>query len=278
MQKSFQTKKPTLYLVSTPIGNLKDITYRAIETLKSVDLVYAEDTRTSAKLFSQYEITVPLFSYHDHNKEQQTELILEQLAANKNIALISDAGTPGISDPGYEIILKAIEHNFHVVAIPGANAILTALLPSGILLQPFTFIGFLPRKKMQAAELLNTFTQRKETLIIYESPQRIKETTELLYKTLGNRKVTYARELTKLYETYFRTNLKDALEIEHNPKGEYVIVVEGTTAITEFNISLEEHLILYIKQGLTEKEAMRKVAKDRNLSKNELYQHFKIQK
>lgn len=276
MQKSFKESKPTLFIVSTPIGHLKDITYRAIETLNSVDLILAEDTRTSSILLNHYHIKKPLLSYHDFNKQEQSHKILSMLHEGKNLALISDAGTPGISDPGYEIIKDCIAAGFHVVAIPGASAILAALVSSGLMIQPFTFIGFLPRKMTQAKDLLNNFINRSETLIIYESPNRISKTLETLHHILGNRCVSIARELTKTFETIIRTTLVESMQMNHQTKGEYVIIVDGNHEKSSYeNESIEDHFHRYMKQGYLEKDAIKAVAKDRNVHKNEIYQVIK---
>ncbi|MDX9690852.1 MAG: 16S rRNA (cytidine(1402)-2'-O)-methyltransferase [Acholeplasmataceae bacterium] len=279
MQKSFKEEKPTLYVVSTPIGNLKDITYRAVEILNTVDLILAEDTRTSAVLLNHYHIKKPMLSYHEFNKEDQKDRILSLLNEGKHLALISDAGTPGISDPGYEIIKAVILSGFHVVSIPGASAILAALVTSGLIIQPFTFIGFLPRKMTQAKTLVSTYANREETLVIYESPNRIQKTIELLFNGLGNRNISIARELTKAFETIIRTNLKEAITLEHNSKGEYVIIVEGNHEKSTFeDQTIESHFQTYIALGYDEKDAIKAVAKDREVHKNEVYQIIKNKK
>ncbi len=277
MQKSFKDQKPTLFVISTPIGNLKDISYRAIETLNEVDFILAEDTRTSSVLLNHYNIKKPMISYHEYNKEEQSAKILSLLNDQKNLALISDAGTPGINDPGYEIIKEVIEHGFHVVSIPGASAILAALVTSGLIIQPFTFLGFLPRKVSMMTELLSTFIYRNETLIIYESPQRIDKTLKVIYQTLGNRKISIARELTKTFETITRTDLETAILEEQNKKGEYVLIIEGNhlKSTTQFG-TIEEHFMHYITTGFTQKDAMKQVAKDRSITKSEVYEIIKI--
>ena len=276
MQKSFKEEKATLFIVSTPIGNLRDITYRAVDTLNHVDLILAEDTRTSSILLNHYQIKKPLLSYHEFNKDEQVHKIISLLNESKNLALISDAGTPGISDPGYEIIKDVISAGFHVVAIPGASALLSALVTSGLIIQPFTFIGFLPRKKIQAKNVLEQYLHRSETVIIYEAPMRIQKTLELLYEVLGNRSISIARELTKTFETIIRTSLEEAVHIEHQTKGEYVIVIEGNNEKPTYDdLTIEEHFNRFIIQGLTEKDAIKAVAKDRNVHKNEIYQIIK---
>lgn len=276
MQKSFKEEKSTLYIVSTPIGNLKDMTFRAVEILSQVDAILAEDTRTSSVLLNHYHIRKPLISYHDFNKEEQSKRILTMLEEGKHLALISDAGTPGISDPGYEIIHEVIEAGFHVVSIPGASAILAALVTSGLMIQPFTFLGFLPKKVQALKEVLKTYEQRIETLVIYESPNRIQKTLAYMFDVLGNRNISIARELTKTFETIIRTNLSEAIQMEHITKGEYVIIIEGEKELSSFeDESIDSHFKRYIKKGFSEKEAIKSVAKDRNVHKNEIYQIIK---
>jgi 16S rRNA (cytidine1402-2'-O)-methyltransferase len=276
MQKSFKDEKPTLYIVSTPIGNLKDMTYRAVEILNQVDLILAEDTRTSGVLLNHYHIKKPMLSYHEFNKDDQKDRILNMLAEGKNLALISDAGTPGISDPGYEIIQDVIQANYHVVSIPGSSAILAALVTSGLVIQPFTFIGFLSRKNSIAKQTLISYQHRIETLVIYESPNRIQKTLEVLYECLGNRRISIARELTKAFETIIRTTLEEACQMEHNPKGEYVIIVEGNTQKETFeDETIDEHFQRYMDLGHSEKDAIKAVAKDRKIPKNDVYQIIK---
>jgi len=279
MQKSFKEEKPILYIVSTPIGNLKDITFRAIDILNGVDAILCEDTRTSGVLLNHYQIKKPLISYHEFNKLDQENRILNLLIEGKNLALISDAGTPGISDPGFEIIQKVIEKGYFVVSIPGPSAILAALVSSGLIIQPFTFLGFLPRKQSEMKDLLKGYVKRKETLVVYESPMRVAKTLEVLFQVLGNRKIALSRELTKTFETIIRTTLEDSLAMEHNTKGEYVIIIEGDHVIqTEFDETIENHVKRYMLQGNTEKDSMKLVAKDRNISKSEVYAAIKINK
>lgn len=276
MQKSFKENKPTLYVISTPIGNLKDITLRAIDTLNEVDYILAEDTRTSSVLLSHYKIKKPMVSYHEFNKLDQENKIISDLNDGKHIALISDAGTPGISDPGYEIIKKVIEEGFYVVSIPGASAILSALVTSGLIIQPFTFLGFLPRKANEQTETLSLYVNRKETLVIYESPNRITKTLQKLFEVLGNRKIAIARELTKAFETIIRTDLKDAVTLEMNPKGEYVMIIEGSNETSKPQLDVKSHYLELIKEGYSSKDAMKIVADKHNIPKNEVYRIVKI--
>lgn len=276
IQKSFKDKKPTLYVVSTPIGNLKDISYRAVEILGEVDIILCEDTRTSSKLLNYYDINKPLMSFHDFNKEQKQKNALDLLKSGKDIALISDAGTPGINDPGYELILEVIENDYYVVSIPGASAAIAAIISSGLLIQPFTFIGFLPRKKGDQQALLETYLNRKETLVIYESPLRVKKTVEMLYNCFGDRKITLARELTKIFETITRTTLKKAVKLDHDMRGEYVLIIEGSDESVDLSMSIVDHVKQYIDDGHDEKDAMKAVAKLRGITKSEVYRAYKI--
>lgn len=276
MQKSFKEDKATLYVVATPIGNLKDITLRAIDILNEVDYILAEDTRTSSVLLSHYNIKKRVMSYHEFNKMDQENQIISDLNEGKHIALISDAGTPGISDPGYEIIQRVIEEGFYVVSIPGASAILAALVTSGLVIQPFTFIGFLPRKLSEQKEVLKQYISRSETLVIYESPLRIQKTLQTLYDVLGNRRLSIARELTKAFETIIRTTLSEATTMEMNLKGEYVIIIEGNQETDKPMLDIKSHYLELIKEGYPSKEAMKIVATKHNVPKNEVYRMVKI--
>lgn len=278
-QISFKDKKATLYVVSTPIGNLGDITYRAVEILKNVSCVYAEDTRTSAVLFARYEIKTPLESYHAFNESVKTEAVMIRLEEKEDVALISDAGTPGISDPGQDVITEAIRRGFHVVPIPGASAMLAALVSSGLVMQPFVFVGFLPKKMMEMKDRLKAYAGRRETLVVYESPKRISKTLPVMLDILGNRRIAICRELTKTYETIIRTTLTDAITLDHNDKGEYALVINGDETAQSFDhLSIREHVIKYIDAGDDEKDAMKKTALDRKIQKNEVYRAFKIEK
>lgn len=275
--QTFDETKSTLYIVSTPIGNLKDITLRALDVLKEVDLVLAEDTRVSLKLLNHYDIHKPLLSYEKFNEKERVDTIISRLKENQNIALISDAGTPLLSDPGSILVNKVIEEGFNVVAVPGASALLTGLVISGIRTEPFTFLGFLPRKQSEAKKILINYYNRIETLVIYESPLRINDTLNLLYETLGNRYLVLTRELTKKFETTYRGELKDIKDEIFDTRGEYVMYVEGKLE----EIIVSDDIILkkmdeYIKKGLLEKDAMKMVAKDLNISKKEVYQVIKI--
>ena len=271
-QKSFSNDKPTLYLVATPIGNLSDITYRAVETLKNVDYIFAEDTRVSKTLLSHYDIKTPLDSYHEYNKEEKGNKILELLESGKNIALISDAGMPIISDPGYNVSRKAIDRDFNVVIIPGVSASLSALVVSGINPHPFLFYGFLSNKMQARRKELEEIKNKKETLIFYETPHRISEFLKDCLDILGNRKMALCRELTKKFEEIVRGSISEVLEIVDEIKGEMVIVIEGNTETFDFtNLTVIEHVNLYIKEGKTTMDAIKLVAKDRNVKKQEIY-------
>lgn len=277
IQKSFKEPKPTLYVVSTPIGNLSDMTYRAVEILKEVDYIFAEDTRNSGVLLKHFNISTQMISYHEFNKEEKSLEAIKLLNEGKHLAIITDAGTPGISDPGYLLIQKVIEASFYVVPIPGASASLAALVGSGLSMQPHVFIGFLPRKKSDAKQTLESYVHDDKTLIIYESPMRISDTLKVLFDVLGNRKIAIARELTKTFETWIRTTLLEAIDMEHINKGEYVLVIDGNHEILTFeDMSLSDHVRLFMSQGLNEKDAMKKVASLRKIPKNEVYKAFKI--
>ncbi len=272
-----------LYLVPTPIGNLKDITLRALEVLREVDVIAAEDTRQSLKLLNHYDIKKPLISYHKHNEQGKSEEIINRLIQGENIAIVTDAGTPGISDPGAIIVQKCIEQGIDFEVLPGAVAITTALVYSGLDTSKFIFIGFLPRENKERKPIIEDLKDRRETLIFYEAPHRITETLKFLKDNLGNRKISLCRELTKLHEEILRMNIDEALKYynEKEPKGEYVLIVEGKSQeeIKEENrkswesLSMEEHILKYINEGYSKKEAIKLVAKDRNLPKSEVYKY-----
>jgi len=269
-QKSFINNAPTLYLVATPIGNLEDMTFRAINILKEVDIIFCEDTRVSGKLLKHFDIKKPLKQYHDFNKEMKSEEIIKLLQDSNNIALISDAGYPLISDPGYYVIREAINHGFNVVSIPGANALLSALVVSGIAPHPFSFYGFLSNKEGKRSKELEALKDHKETMIFYESPNRVQKTIKTMLHVLGERKVVIARELTKKYEEIIRGSTSTLVDIE-DIKGECVLVVEGKTKEEISDLSILEEVELLISQGKSSKEAIKDVAKRRNLPKNDVY-------
>ncbi|MBR4781148.1 MAG: 16S rRNA (cytidine(1402)-2'-O)-methyltransferase [Lachnospiraceae bacterium] len=271
----------TLYLCATPIGNLEDITYRVLRTLKEVDLIAAEDTRNSIKLLNHFEIETPMTSYHEYNKIDKGRTLIAKLLEGQNIALITDAGTPAISDPGEELVKMAHEAGITITSLPGACACITALTLSGLPTRRFAFEAFLPTDKKERSQILDSLKNETRTLIIYEAPHHLIKTLEDLLLALGNRNATVCRELTKKHETVFKTTLETALNYykENEPKGECVIVIEGRT-FTELKeesraewqkLSIEEHVNMYMEQGLEKKEAMKAAAKDRGVSKQEIY-------
>ena len=270
----------TLYLVATPIGNLDDITLRAIKVLQDVDIIAAEDTRHSLKLLNHLNISKPLISYHRHNEEIKSDLLINNLLEGKNIAIISDAGTPVISDPGHEIVKVAIENNIKVTPIPGACALITALISSGLDASEFTFIGFLPLNKKNRKEKLEQIQNSTNTTILYEAPHKLLSTLQDLNNFLENRKIVLARELTKIHEEFIFGTSDELLKKLENPKGEFVIIIEKNENIQNNNLdflnalSLEEHYNFYINQGLSKNEAIKKIAKDKNVNKNEIYKKF----
>ena len=267
-----------LYIVATPIGNLDDITLRAINVLKDVDLIAAEDTRHSLKLLNHLEISKPLISYHRHNEDTKTDLLIKELKDGKNIALISDAGTPGISDPGEEAIKECIKENIQIVPIPGACAMVNALICSGVDTTEFTFLGFLPLNKKNRNEKLKEIKKSNKTLVLYEAPHKIKSTLEDLKEIIGDRKIVLARELTKIHEEFIRENIDELIRRADQIKGEMVLIIEKNSGINKENIfdnlTLEEHYKIYEEQGFSKKEIIKKIAKDRNVNKNEIYKEF----
>ncbi len=279
-QKSFENDKSTLYLVATPIGNLEEMTYRSVRILSEVDFIAAEDTRNTIKILNHFGIKKKLISHHEHNIEVSSKKIVELLQEGHSIALVSDAGYPAISDPGYELVLKVIEAGFNVVPISGANACLDALIVSGISPQPFIFYGFLNHSDKIKKKELESLKKYKETLVFYESPHRIKKTLTLLLEYFGNRPIALCRELTKKHEEIIRGNVQEILDIVDTIKGEMVLVVEGSKEedeVVEFELPLKEQVELYIEEGMTSKEAIKKVAKERNLPKNEVYAAYHIE-
>ena len=271
-----------LYLCATPIGNLEDITFRVLETLKTVDLIAAEDTRHSIKLLNHFDIKTPMTSYHEYNKVEKARYLVEKMKEGTNIALITDAGTPGISDPGEELVRQCHEAGIELTSLPGPAACITALTISGLPTRRFCFEAFLPADKKEKEWILNELKTETRTIIIYEAPHHLLRTLHELYGALGDRKATICRELSKKYETAFLTTLSGAIAYyeENEPKGECVIVLEGRS-IGELKeegqaqwqeMSLEEHMEYYLSQGKDKKEAMKLVAKDRGLSKRDVYQ------
>ncbi len=273
-----------LYLCATPIGNLEDITYRVVRVLQEVDLIAAEDTRNSIKLLNHFEIKTPMTSYHEYNKFEKGEKLVEKLQSGMNIALITDAGTPGISDPGEELVKMCYEAGIEVTSLPGAAACITALTLSGLSTRRFAFEAFLPADKKEKQMIFKELENETRTIVLYEAPHRLVRTLEELLEYLGNRRITVCRELTKKYETAFATTLCEAVSYykEHEPKGECVLVLEGRSRkelreeeISKWEeMSIVEHMEFYMNQGIEKKEAMKRVAKDRGVSKRDVYQEL----
>lgn len=280
IQKSYIDDGSVLYLVPTPIGNYDDMTFRSVETLKNVDYIFCEDTRVTKVLLSHFNISTPLKNYHIFNEDVVSDEIINLLKEGHNIALVSDAGLPCISDPGYLVASLAIKEGFKVISLPGASASLTALIASGLPCDKFYFNGFLNSRQSQRIKDLNNIKDKKETLIIYEAPHRIHETLKDMYDVLGNRRIVIARELTKHFEEYTRGTLKELQNEELNLKGEMVLIVEGASIESDVlelnNLSVLDHFNHYINQGIDEKEALKKVAKDRNVSKSDIYKEIKV--
>ena len=278
----------TLYLCATPIGNLEDMTFRVIRTLKEVDLIAAEDTRNSIKLLNHFEIQTPMTSYHEYNKYEKGRKLVEKLLEGQNIALITDAGTPGISDPGEELVKMCYESGIPVTSLPGAAACITALTISGLSTRRFAFEAFLPSDKKEREQILKEMETETRTMIVYEAPHRLVKTLKLFLERLGNRKITVCRELTKRNETALAVTLEEAVaHYEANPpKGECVLVIEGKSreeAREEERkqweeMTIEDHMEVYTKQGMDKKSAMKAVAKDRGVSKRDIYQYLESRK
>ncbi|MDE5976877.1 MAG: 16S rRNA (cytidine(1402)-2'-O)-methyltransferase [Turicibacter sp.] len=281
IQKSFKQDSACLFLVATPIGNLGDMTPRGIEVLKSVDLIAAEDTRHTKKICHVFEIETPLTSYHEHNKGSKGEYIIELLSQGKNVALVSDAGLPCISDPGYEVVAAAIEAGYAVIPVPGANAALSALIASGLVPHPFLFYGFLNRVKSKKKKELEDLRYYPFTTIYYESPHRIKETLQTMLEVLGNRRLVIARELTKQYEEFIRGDIEEILKIVDELRGEMVVILEGSSekkieSLWWQEIDMVDHVEHYIREGYSTNESIKRVAKERKLPKNEVYRAYHV--
>ncbi|WP_028781764.1 16S rRNA (cytidine(1402)-2'-O)-methyltransferase [Thalassobacillus devorans] len=286
LQKSFQTSEyGTLYIVPTPIGNLEDMTFRAVRILTEVKKIAAEDTRNSKKLLSHFDIHTPLISYHEHNKHVRENELIDALENGDDLAVISDAGMPGISDPGYDLIQAAIIRNIPVVVLPGANAALCALIGSGLETDHFHFYGFLPRKKKDRDQELEAISIFRSTLVFYESPHRLKETLKGMQGVFGNRKVALSRELTKRYEEYVRGSLDEVVEWAGNNelRGEFCIVVEGNKeevaedSLWWSSLSVIEHVEHYIEEeGYSSKQAIKQTSSDRKLPKRDVYQAYHV--
>ena len=270
-----------VFLCATPIGNLEDITYRVVRTLKEVDLIGAEDTRNSIKLLNHFDIKTPMTSYHEFNKYDKAKVLVQDMLQGKNIALITDAGTPGISDPGEELVRQCYEAGIEVTSLPGAAACITALTMSGQKTRRFVFEAFLPKDKKEKQQVLESLKNEVRTTIIYEAPHRLVKTLKELEKTIGNRPLTICRELTKKYEEAFQTTISEAIEYydSKEPKGEYVLVIAGKP-MEEIQaekreqwelMTIEEHVQFYMNQDMDKKTAMKMVAKDRGVSKRDIY-------
>lgn len=273
-----------LYLCATPIGNLEDITLRVLRTLKEVDLIAAEDTRNTIKLLNHFEIKTPMTSYHEYNKIEKAYELINQMKEGKRVALVTDAGTPGISDPGEELVRLCYQEGIQVTSLPGASACITALTLSGLSTRRFCFEAFLPADKKERQEILEELKGETRTVILYEAPHHLRKTLRELYEKLGNRRITLCRELTKRYETVYSTDLKEALEYyeKEAPRGEYVLILEGRSRQEKREevrrewerMTVQEHMEYYLSQGMEKKEAMKKVAKDRGVGKREIYQEL----
>ena len=271
-----------LYLCATPIGNLEDMTYRCVRILKEVDLIAAEDTRNSIKLLNHFEIDTPMTSYHEFNKIEKAHTLLAALKDGKNIAVITDAGTPGISDPGEELVAMCYEEDIEVNAVPGAAACITAVTSSGQACRRFSFEAFLPKDKKERARVLAEMQQETRTMIVYEAPHHLRATLQELYQALGDRSITLCRELTKRYEEKKKMTLAQAVDYyrENDPRGEYVLVISGKSKEEVMqeeqsrweDLSIEEHMQIYLDQDYSKKDAMKVVAKDRGVSKRDIYQ------
>ena len=274
----------TLYLCATPIGNLEDITFRVLRVLREADLIAAEDTRNSIRLLNYFEIETPMTSYHEYNKFDKGRVLIEKLLEGKDIALITDAGTPGISDPGEELVRMCYEEGITVTAVPGASACVSALTISGLPTRRFAFEAFLPSDKKEREAVLSCLEKEQRTIVLYEAPHRLIKTLKMLGERLGDRRVSVCRELTKRHETVYRSTLLEAVSYyeENLPKGECVLVIEGLSReeIEQeeqkkwSNLSIEEHMEYYLSQGIDKKEAMKQVAKDRGVSKRDIYQEL----
>lgn len=273
-----------LFLCATPIGNLGDMTPRVVETLQAVDLIAAEDTRNSIKLLNHFGIHTSMTSYHEYNKVEKAQYLIAQMMEGRDVALITDAGTPAISDPGEILVRMSHEAGIVVTSLPGAAACITALTLSGLNTRRFCFEGFLPADKKERRNVLEDLKKESRTMILYEAPHHLKQTLGVLFEALGNRKLTLCRELTKKFEEVMPTTLSDACALfdDKEPKGEFVLVIEGKS-FAEFkqereeewqNISIEEHMEIYVSQGIAQKEAMKRVAKDRGISKSAVYQYL----
>ena len=272
--------KGKLYLVATPIGNLDDITLRAINVLKQVDLIVAEDTRQTLKLLNHFNISKPLISYHRHNEEIKVDNLIEKLKSGENLSLVSDAGTPAISDPGEVIVREAIKNNIEIIPIPGACALINGLIASGLDTKEFCFYGFLPLNKKLRKEKLEEIKNENKTIILYEAPHKIINTLKDLNDIMPNRKIVLARELTKIHEEFIRGSVEEIFDTYNEPKGEHILIIEGNIEKEQNSHDLLEYLSIedlynyYKQQNLSKNEIIKKIAKDKNVNKNEIYKQF----
>ena len=274
IQKSYDGS-PTLYIVPTPIGNLEDITIRALNILKEVDVIFAEDTRTTKQLLNHFDINNRLISSHLYNENQNEEKEIDYLKEGKNIAIVSDRGTPVISDPGYILVKNAIKNGYNVVCLPGPTAVIPALVMSGLSGGPFTFYGFLNSKESKRKKELESLKMNPYPIAFYEAPHRLMKTLNNIYEIFGNRNVAIVREISKRYEEVIRGTVENLLKTVENIKGEIVIIVEGNHEKQTFdNLSIKDHVDLYIEDGLTPNEAIKKVAKERGVPKSEIYNEY----
>lgn len=265
---------PTLYLIPTPIGNLEDITYRAVKVLEEVDVIFSEDTRVTLNLFNNFGIKNKLISLHEHNEDVVKTQVLEYLKNGSSVGLVTDRGTPIISDPGYKTVKYVSDNGYNVVALPGATAFACALVTSGISPQPFLFYGFLNSKDSKKREELELLKENEYTMIFYEAPHRIIKTLNMMIEVFGNREISISREITKKFESIYRGKLEDVIKIVPE-KGEFVIVIEGNKLSNiDFNLSIKEAVDLYIKNGFDVMTSIKKVAKDRKIPKNEVYKEY----
>ena len=275
MWQSSYDGKPTLYLVPTPIGTLEDITFRSLAVLRAVNVVFYEDTRVSISLFNHFDIKKKLFSLHEHNENKVKDKVLSFLKEGKNVAIVSDRGTPLISDPGFVVVKYVAEFGYNVVSLPGACALVSALVVSGIESMPFMFFGFLDNNINKRRSQLDNLASFEYTMIFYEAPHRIKETLMLMLDVFGDRQISLSREISKKFESVYRGSLKELLESTEEFKGEFVIVVSGNKETVDMsNISIIDNVSLYIKEGFSVMEAIKKVAKERKIPKNEVYKEY----
>lgn len=271
-QKSYINKKPILYLIPTPIGNMEDITLRAINVLKEVEVIFSEDTRVTRQLLNYLNINKKLISSHNYNETKNENILLDYLNKGYNVGVVTDRGTPVISDPGYELVKIAIKNDFNVVSLPGPTALIPALTVSGINPSPFTFFGFLNSKDSKRKKELEEIKNLKTTLIFYEAPHRIIKTLNDIKEVLGNRQISISREISKKFEEVYRGTIEEVIKELDEVKGELVLIVEGNTNINTYeNLTIIEHVNLYIKEGYDSKEAIKKVAKERDIAKSEIY-------